>query len=68
MPTFSLLKAIFLTHDSMCENSVFSVLKNFNLAGVLKNKSLISTVVPTGCGVGSVVGISNLPFWIIFQP
>ena len=31
------------------ENSVRSVLRNFRLAGVLKNKSLTSMVVPSGC-------------------
>src|SRR5690554_3035160 len=39
-------------HSSTWLNSVFSVRKNLRRAGVLKNKSRTSTVVPTGCAAG----------------
>ena len=46
------LSAIRFMSSSICENSVFSVRRNLRRAGVLKNKSFTSMVVPSGCAVG----------------
>jgi len=47
------LSAMRRTTSSMCLNSVVSPRRNLRRAGVLKNRSRISTVVPGGCAAGS---------------
>jgi hypothetical protein len=49
---------------SICWYSVRSVLRNLRRTGVLKNRSLTSTVVPTGCAAGSM-GNSTSPSTVI---
>ena len=45
--------------ESTCEDSVRSVFRNLRRAGVLKNRSRTSTVVPGGCAAGR--GASTTP-------
>ncbi len=56
-----LAKAILLNTSSICKNSVLSVRKNFCLAGVLKNKSRTSILVPASAEAGCIVTAMSLP-------
>jgi hypothetical protein len=52
----------------MWPNSVFSVFKNLRRAGVLKNKSRTSTVVPRGCADASIEGAISRPSTDTLEP
>ena len=50
--TSNLASAMLRNIESTCEDSVRSVFRNLRRAGVLKNRSRTSTVVPGGCAAG----------------
>src|SRR5919197_99553 len=67
-PTSNRLKAIRRMTCCTCKDSVCSVRRNLRRAGVLKKSSRISTVVPSGCGVGSGSPMASRPSVRMSQP
>ncbi len=66
--TGKLLSAMRCTTVSICLYSVVSVRMNLRRAGVLKNRSRTSTVVPRGCATGAAVSDRSEPSPCTVQP